>query len=164
MLCIAYTIFIIFDTIVIIIDEMEGYDRTAFVHTAYRFLEWIQAILNMLIIMSYLLLFISFLVLIRRERTKFAFLQKTVTAFFSIMLGFLFSSFVLDLVFYIDFDPKDSPEDPELILKQERLVSYTTYCHSGLEILFDIVLVGFLILQAQDSDDVQAVEPAAYEN
>ena len=89
------------------------------------------------------------MMLIRQNEQRFGPLNTQIIAFFSIMLVLLITNFVLDIVFYVHFHPKliDS-KDTETILQMERLVSLTYYIHTILEILFNIVLLVFLISQA----------------
>jgi hypothetical protein len=60
------------------------------------------------------------------------------------MLALLASNLVLDIVFYIKIKPYEITDTAEM-LKQEKLVSVIFYIHSGLEILFNVVLLAFLI-------------------
>ena len=65
------------------------------------------------------------------------------------MLVLLLINFVTGLVFYTKFDPgnlKESGEDAEAnAIEQEKLVSYTLYVHTGLESLFNIAVLAYLI-------------------
>ena len=54
--------------------------------------------------MCYVILFIWFLLLMKRDEVRFAPLQCHVTGFFGIMIFLLLSSFVLDIIFYVKYD------------------------------------------------------------
>jgi len=77
-------------------------------------------------------------------------LHTYVISFFTLMLGLLTTSFVLDIVFYLNFKPDEMTDSGQL--HQEKLVAITLYIHSGIEILFDLVLLKFLISQASEID------------
>jgi len=150
-ICIVYTIFILFDVVIIIEDSNSGPDvRTNFEKYAYTVLKWLQTIYNLTIINCYLVLFILFLMLIRRSEELLGSLNRQVISFFSFMLGLLIINFVLDIVFYVNFDPTNVTDSQKL--SQEKLVSITLYIHSGIEILLDLFLLGFLISQASEPD------------
>ena len=62
------------------------------------------------------------------------------------MIILLTASFVLQLVFYMKFDSVIKEEnDKEGMLDQELLVSITLYLHTTIEILFNIVVLVYLI-------------------
>ena len=62
------------------------------------------------------------------------------------MILLLTASFVLQLFFYMRFDSviKDN-DDKNGMLEQELLVSITLYLHTVIEILFNIVVLVYLI-------------------
>ena len=145
-ICILYTCFIAFDATIIILGPE---NNQKLFETADTVLEWLQAIYNIMILICYFVLFISFMMLIRQNEQRFGPLNTQIIAFFSIMLVLLITNFVLDIVFYVHFNPKSiDSKDTETILQMERLVSLTYYIHTILEILFNIVLLVFLISQA----------------
>ena len=105
--------------------------------------------------MSYMVLFIWFVLLIRKEREKFGDLSNHIIAFFTVMLAVLMTNLILNLVFYFNFSPNvDKGLTPEqyqdIAMEQERLVSITTYLHTGEEIVFNIVMLVYLIAIAVD--------------
>lgn len=151
MLISIYTIFVAFDLFVVVFDAKspgtEG-NKVPFVKTAYKILIWVQSALSLLILIGYGILFILFLLLFRKVKERadgesyFAGFRKHVISFFGVMLFILVSNFVLDVVFYDEFD---RIYESGGVIAQEKLVSITTYIHSIMEIVFDVVLLSFLI-------------------
>ena len=64
-------------------------------------LRWIQAIFNMLQLIWYMVLFVFFMMLIKRSQSKLGNLHRQVIAFFCVMLVVLMINFVLNLMFYL---------------------------------------------------------------
>ena len=65
-LIITYTVFMVFDLCVIIVDSQTGQKyKSDFVEDAYTFLEVVQVLLNLTILICYVILFVYFLILIR---------------------------------------------------------------------------------------------------
>lgn len=102
----------------------------------------------MIVLICYALLFIRFIFLMRGNEMQYGMLWKQVLGFFSIILTFLIVNFVCDMVFYIEFDSNDNQETA---VNQDKLVSTVIYIHCVMDILFNIVLLVFLISQASDS-------------
>ena len=145
----AETILLIFDLVVIISDANTGpKHQSEAVHSCYVFLEWVQAAINLIIISCYALLFIQFLLMMRKNRLQYGQLWKQVIGFFTIILSLLIGNFVCDMVFYVQFD---SGEDEKTRVEQEHLVSTVTYIHCSMEILLIIVFLAFTISQASES-------------
>ena len=59
------------------------------------------------------------------------------------MLIVLTTNIVLDIVFYVEFEQVLQTEGNKVA--QERLVSDTSYIHTSVEFLFNIVLLSYLI-------------------
>lgn len=97
-----------------------------------------------------MVLFVLFLILIRRDPENLRPLLIQVVAFFTVMVALLTCNFVLDIIFYINFknDNYVAAGDPER-QQLDSLISVTTYIHSAMEILFNFVMLWFLISQAQ---------------
>ena len=133
----------VFDISVVIVDGQTYQDeKTSFVMTAYLVLIWVQSMLSLTILIGYAILFMFFLLLIHRDKTRFSSLTKQVIGFFSVMLFIMTINFVLDVIFYVQFDKIKEKKGQAA---QEKLVSITTYVHTSLEILFDLVLISFLV-------------------
>jgi len=111
----AATFLIIFDTGVVISDaQSDQFRKSNFIHAAYSFLEWVQAFIALITLMSYMVLFIWFVLLIRKEREKFGDLSNHIIAFFTVMLAVLLTNLILNLVFYFNFSPNvDDKLTPE---------------------------------------------------
>mmetsp|Transcript_15865 Transcript_15865/g.19984 ORF Transcript_15865/g.19984 Transcript_15865/m.19984 type:complete len:110 (+) Transcript_15865:542-871(+) len=107
-------------------------------------LECIQAILNAICLLSYVVLFVWFSMLISKNKERLGSLMCQVTIFFSVMLLMLTLNFVLDLIFYIQYD-SEKKKSLDQLKSQEKLVSVCSYMHSGVEIVFNFVLLAFLI-------------------
>lgn len=88
-------------------------------------------------------------------------LWKQVIGFFTIIMTLLIVNFVCNMVFYIEFDSNDSDETA---IDQEIMVSTITYIHSSMDILFNAVLLVFLISQANDSSPDLPMMPPEQEN
>ena len=140
---IVYMIIMIFDICVIAIDAQTYQDnKSTFVMTAYRVLIWVQSTLSLIILVGYVTLFTLFMLLLRRDKQRFGALYKQVIGFFSVMLFLMLANLVLNTIFYAQFEKSGTEKG---VVAQERLVSITTYVHTGLEITFNIVLLSFLI-------------------
>ena len=108
-LIVIYTVFIVFDSLIVLGDAFTSQKnkkktRSHFDVVAYHLLEWVQAILNAICLLSYVILFIWFVMLIAKNKDQLRGLLRQVIIFFSIMLVMLSLNFVLDLIFYISFD------------------------------------------------------------
>ncbi len=71
------------------------------------------------------------------------------------MLVVLLANLVLNLIFYLNFGPNLEESSSyigvvDAAYNQERLVSVTTYLHSGVEIVFNIVMLVYLIAIAAE--------------
>ena len=145
-LIVTYTVFMVFDIGVVIVDsQSDESEKSSFVLSAYKTLIWLQSSLSLLILIGYVVLFVFFLLLMRKDRSRFGSLHKHVIGFFSLMLLILIANFVLDIIFYDQFDKTFESGG---YIAQDELVSVTMYIHTGVEILFDIVLLSFLISQS----------------
>ena len=51
---------------------------------------------------------------------------------------------VISIAFYRFYEPEETHDLPALI-DQEKLVSYCTYLHTSVEVVFNVVLIAFLI-------------------
>ena len=69
-----------------------------------------QAIINIFLLCSYLVIFIWFIMLICREKERLGTLLRQVVSFFSIMLMTLTLNFALILYFHIRYNAIDSNE------------------------------------------------------
>jgi hypothetical protein len=96
-----YTCFIAFDATIIILGPENNYNLF---QTADIVLEWLQAIYNIVVLLCYFVLFICFMMLIKRNEQMLGSLITQIIAFFSIMLVVLITNFVLDIVFYVNFN------------------------------------------------------------
>ncbi len=68
-LILALTFLIVFDTGIIIADASTGqFSKSTFILGAYDFLTWVQASLALITLISYMILFIFFVLLIREDR------------------------------------------------------------------------------------------------
>ena len=104
-LIITYTVFMVFDLCVIIVDSQTGQKyKSDFVEDAYTFLEVVQVLLNLTILICYVILFVYFLILIRDGKQRFGSLYKQVIGFFSIIIIILTTDFVLNFLFFTKFD------------------------------------------------------------
>lgn len=81
---------------------------------AYNVLEWAQLSLDVATIFAYTFLFCSFMLLIKRRQQRLRSLLNQVVTFFSVMLFTLILNWVLDLVFYLRFDPMNAKTDQEI--------------------------------------------------
>lgn len=62
------------------------------------------------------------------------------------MIGLLTANFVLDIIFYVNFNTDNfAPVGDPARQSMNSLVSVTTYIHSIMEVLFNLVLLWFLI-------------------
>lgn len=112
-------------------------------------MEVLQGICNSIILICYVVLFVLFLILIKRDPETLGPLNSQVIAFFTVMIALLTANFVLDIIFYLNFNSEDyAPKNDPTRASQDTLVSVTTYIHSILEVLFNLVLLWFLISQA----------------
>ena len=155
----AQTCLIIFDLCVIIIDNSTTHGSgkpTPFIHSAYIFLEWAQSAINLIILIFYALLFVKFLLLIRKMDARFGSLWKQVLGFFLVILTLLIINFVTDIVFYRCFDSGYNDFENKEV-GEEKMVSIITYIHCASEILFNIVLLAFLIAQASDNTQEEPI-------
>ncbi len=80
------------------------------------------------------------------------------------MLVVLTTNLVLNLVFYYNFNDLDLNKGEATFYQdaynQERLVSITTYLHTAVEVIFNIVMLIYLIAIAADQDDDEpSIEP-----
>ena len=66
------------------------------------------------------------------------------------MLFIISATFTLNIIFYVNVNKKHMNED---YIAQEKLVSICMYLHSTLEIMFNIVLLSFLLLQSHRQDN-----------
>ena len=147
-LIVLYSLFMVFDIVVVIIDNnSEDHREGDFIIAAYKFLMIIQVILSLILLVCYVILLTLFLHLIRRDEKRFSALYKQVIGFFSIILVLLTSNLVLQIVFYLEFHNHPADND-----EQAWLVDITSYIHTSQELIFDVVLLGYLISQAGQND------------
>ena len=67
-ICVIYTLFITFDMIVIVLDaKNDAKTKSAFVEGSFILLEVVQGINNSVILICYVVLFVLFLILIKRD-------------------------------------------------------------------------------------------------
>ena len=106
---------------------MDKRKRTAFLDKAYKVSMYVQAFLNALLLLAYVVHFIQFVTLIAGERERLGSLLRQVVVFFTVMLVMLTLNIALDLVFYLKFKPVEDQSSetrpPEDIFEQEKLVS-----------------------------------------
>ena len=141
---VSYTIFMIFDVTVVLVDWQDPRHHSDFVLISYKVLVWFQAILSLLILTGYVILFVFFLNLMHKDKQRYGNLYKQVIGFFTVMLFILTVNFILNIIFYDKFNKNYMNVD---YLSQEKLVSITTYAHTVLEMIFNVVLLSFLITQ-----------------
>ena len=143
------TLLVIFDTCVVLIDDIEADDvsdeRSQFVLVAYSLLKWVQAIVNAITLVAYTVLFVLFAKLISKNREGLGALRRQVIIFFVVMLVLLTINFILDIVFYLQFKSGQMITGLDMLRDQEKLVSICSYLHSTVEIIFNCVLLAFLI-------------------
>ena len=74
-------------------------------------------------------------------------MMRQVIIFFTVMLLMLIVNFVLELVFYYYMISPVNVKSQKRVIEQEKLISNCSYIHSSVEILFNFVLIAFLIAQ-----------------
>ena len=142
------TVLLVFDLCIIVGDSSTGVESTSeFIHASYVFLDWVQAALNLIIILCYALLFIKFLFMMSKKKREYGELRKQVIGFFTVILVILVVDFVCNMVFYLAFDTGDNNDTR---LAQERQVSAITYINSLMDVTLNIVFLIFCISQASD--------------
>ena len=105
----------------------------------------LQSILELSIVLSYVVLFVLFLKVIHRQ-SELTFMKRNVIQFFVFMLAVLTVQLLFNLIFYLSYDPKhEQGEEKAKTLERERLNAIAFYVHSGIELLFNIVILSYLV-------------------
>ena len=123
----------------------------------------IQSVLDLSIVLGYVILFVFFLKLIG-ELDELQFMKKNVLVFFIFMMVILTVQLVFDIIFYTTYDPAnpiDPSEDKEAAIKQERLNSIGVYTHTAVELVFNVVILSYLISQSRNREERRIKEPNA---
>ena len=106
-----------------------------------------QSVLDLSIVLGYVILFVFFLKLIG-EQDELHFMKRNVLVFFIFMMVILTVQLVFNIIFYTTYDPAD-PIDPsvdkEREVNQERLYSIGIYTHTAVELVFNVVILSYLI-------------------
>lgn len=91
-------------------------------------------------------------------------MKKNVLVFFIFMMVILTVQLVFDIIFYTTYDPAnpiDPSEDKEAAIKQERLNSIGVYTHTAVELVFNVVILSYLISQSRNREERRIKEPNA---
>ena len=101
----CYTVFIIFDILVVSVDATIAHDNKSrvFFDDSYRFLQVVQSILCAICALSYVTLFTWFTLLIQKNQDRYGGMMRQVIIFFSVMITMLTINFILELIFYARF-------------------------------------------------------------
>ena len=92
-----------------------------------------------------MILFIAFLKVID-DKHELQFMKCNVVQFFVFMLAVLTVQLLFNLIFYLSYDPKhQQQEEKQVTLERERLNAIAFYVHSGIELLFNIVILSYLV-------------------
>ena len=121
----------------------------------------IQTVLDLSIVLGYVILFVFFLKLIG-ELDELQFMKRNVLVFFIFMMIILTVQLVFDIIFYTTYDPAnpiDPSQDKEAAIKQERLNSIGVYTHTAVELVFNVVILSYLISQSKNREERRIKEP-----
>jgi len=118
-----------------------------------KVLEICEAILNAIILLAYVVLFVWFAILISGNKARFGgALLRQVIIFFTVMILMLMLNFVLDTVLAQGVHNASSIKSHAELISQEKLVSICSYLHTSVEVIFNFVMLAFLIAQPAEGD------------
>ena len=108
----------------------------------------LQSILELSIVLSYVVLFVLFLKVIHRQ-SELTFMKRNVIQFFVFMLAVLTVQLLFNLIFYLSYSPREQTDDPfnekQKMYRREQLNNLALYVHSGIELVFNLVILSYLI-------------------
>ena len=151
---VLYSVFIVVDFTIIGYDHNNSYKEGTNIRQADKLFVVIQSVLDLTIVLGYVILFVFFMKLIG-EQAELHVMKRNVLVFFIFMMAVLTVQLVFNTIFYTTYDPTrsmDGHADQDDVIKQERLNSIGVYTHTAIELIFNIVILSYLISQSKSQE------------